>query len=183
MMVAITVFLFAVSTIIGLFIFGVRQQAKALSFQIMMDQTSFAMESMSRYLRLAWKQTNDLPVGCLSAFGKNYEITRAGAGIQFITSFESDAIMACEEIYLGSGKLQYRKKIGTAQEVTYDLTSLENVKINKLNFNVIGGDQTDALQPRITISMEFEGMKANDKTVLKIQTTVSQRLLDINIAP
>ncbi|GAI33847.1 unnamed protein product, partial [marine sediment metagenome] len=61
-------------SISGVFISGFRGQRSALSSQRLLDQTSYALEYMSRALRMASKQTADIPA-CLSQDGLNYEIT------------------------------------------------------------------------------------------------------------
>jgi len=54
-------------------------------------------------------------------------------------------------------------------------------KINTLKFKLSGERQDDSLQPRVTIYSEIKGagQKPEERPQIKIQTTISQRNLDI----
>jgi len=161
LLVVIAIFSTLIVAIIGIFVAGVRQQRIALANQTLLDQASFALEFMSRTLRIANKE---LGQGCLSQLGLNYEITHAGSGIKFINTLEAGD---CQEFFVESGRLKYFK-LSTGQ--TLPLTS-EKLQVNVLNFNLIGQSQDDNLQPRVTLFLDING--------LKLQTTVSQRNLDV----
>lgn len=171
MMVTITIFSIVIGVILGIFISGVQQQRIALTGQVLLDQTSYALEYMSRALRMARKEL--LSPACLSQNGLNYEITRSGAGLKFINHLQNDD---CQEFFLESGQLKYWKK-STGE--TLPLTS-NKLEIAQLKFNLAGESQGDNLQPRVTIFSEVKGkgtLEASQR--IKIQTTISQRNLDV----
>lgn len=171
MMVTITIFSIVIGVILGIFISGVQQQRIALTGQVLLDQTSYALEYMSRALRMARKELS--APACLSQNGLNYEITRSGAGLKFINHLQNDD---CQEFFLESGQLKYWKK---STEETLPLTS-NKLEIAQLKFNLTGESQGDDLQPRVTIFLEVKGkgtLEASQR--IKIQTTLSQRNLDV----
>ncbi|XOB41950.1 MAG: PilW family protein [Candidatus Nealsonbacteria bacterium] len=177
MLVAVMIFSLIIGAISGVFISGFRGQKSALSSQRLLNQTSYALEYMSRALRMASKQTTDIPA-CLSQEGLNYEITHNGSGLKFINHLEEDD---CQEFFLEGAQLKYRKKIGEAgREETLDLTS-SNLQITSLKFSISGEGQEDDLQPRVTIflALKGKGQKLEEQPELKIQTTISQRNLDV----
>lgn len=166
MMVAIAVFSIIIGAVSGLFISGLRGQRNALASQRLLDQTSYALEYMSRALRMAKKQTSDLPP-CLSSSGLNYEIDNSH--LRFINHLENDD---CQEFFLEDDKLK-QKKGGE----TFDLTS-PKLEITSLNFSLSGQSQEDNLQPKVTIFLNVKG-KGLGEPRINIQTTISQRNLDI----
>lgn len=59
------------------------------------------------------------------------------------------------------------------------LTS-DKINVNSFTIEVAGADQTDTIQPRVTIFLEIEGKEVVGQPVrVRIQTSVSQRSLDI----
>lgn len=171
MMVAIAVFSIIIGAVSGLFISGLYGQRNALASQRLLDQTSYALEYMSRALRMAKKQTSDLPF-CLSSNGLNYEMVNSG--LRFINHLEEDK---CQEFFLEGGILKQRKNIG---EAPLDLTS-PKLEITSLNFFLQGQSQVDNLQPKVTIFLKIKGsgQRIEEQPGINIQTTVSQRNLDI----
>ncbi len=177
MLAAVMIFSLIIGVISGVFISGFRGQKSALSSQRLLDQTSYVLEYMSRALRMASKQTTDIPA-CLSQDGLNYEITHSGSGLKFINHLEEDD---CQEFFLEGAQLKYRKKIGQAGEQIFDLTSA-SLQITSLDFGPSSGwSQDDDLQPRVTIflAVKGKGQKLEEQPKIKIQTTISQRNLDV----
>lgn len=173
LLVAIGIFSIVIGMVSGIFILGIRQQKVAFASQIVLDQASFALEYMSRTLRMASKE---LSSSCLSQRGLNYEITHSGSGVKFINHLESDD---CQEFFLESGQLKYRKKIGQSGEQSLPLTS-GKLEVYSLKFNLTGNSQSDDLQPEVTIFMEIKGKgELESSQKMKIQTTISQRNLDV----
>jgi prepilin-type N-terminal cleavage/methylation domain-containing protein len=179
MLVAVAIFSLIIGAISGIFISGLRGQRKALAFQGILDQTSYALEYMSRSLRMARKQTTS-PPSCLSREGLNYEITEiipGISGLKFINHLENDD---CQGFFLQAGQLKQRKRIGQPGDQTFDLTS-PRLQITFLNFSISGEGQDDDLQPRVTIFLDIrgKGMRPEEQPRIKLQTTISQRNLDI----
>lgn len=170
LLVSIGVFSIIIGAVVGLFISGAREQRFALTTQSLLDQTSFALDFMSRALRAAQKDSQGT---CLSQVNSNYELTRAGSGVKFVNSAENND---CQELFLEASQLKLFKQ---SSGLTLPLTS-GNLEITWLKFNLIGGTQEDDLQPRLTLSFEIKGKKEATQGV-RLQTTVSQRQLDVEL--
>ncbi|MDI6591434.1 MAG: type II secretion system protein [Patescibacteria group bacterium] len=177
MLVAIMIFSIVIGAISEIFVSGILEQRRALASRALLDQASFCLEYMSRALRMAKKETVE---HCLSEYGLNYEITDIEPGflgLKFINHLEGND---CQAFFLQNGQLKYKKKIGTLEEETLNLTS-EELEIISLFFNLSGQSQEDNLQPRVTIFLDIRGKDAlpEQKPEIKIQTTISQRNLDV----
>ena len=172
MLVAMAVFSTVMGIITGIFITGIRQQKTALDSQIVLDQTSYALEYISRALRFAKKEMSS--PACLSQNGLNLEKTHGGSGIKFINHLQNDD---CQEFFLENNQIKYRRKIGQPEENTLPLTSVKS-EVVSFKFDLAGEWQADGLQPRITIFSEIKSAGASGQSQ-KIQTSISQRNLDV----
>ncbi len=183
MLVGVTVFSLTIGTISTLLISAVSQQRAVLSSQVLLDQTSYALEYMSRAQRAAQKELS--APGCLSSNGLNYEIPseyqingdeNLGIGLRFINLLQNND---CQEFFLQGTKLKYKRSVGLPQESILDLTS-DKLEVVSLKFNLIGKSQDDDLQPRVTILMEVKGKgEVEGSQRIKIQATGSQRNIDV----
>lgn len=178
LLVAMFMFSLIITTVSAIFISDMRSQTRALATQRILDQTSYAVEFMSRALRMAAKELS-VPSTCLS-YGENYEVGSGGTSLKFINHLENDD---CQRFFLdsssGSGQLKYEKD-SDGTPVIYDLTS-NKLDITSLKFQLAGGTQGDDLQPRVTFSAEikWKSPMVVGLPKMRIQTTISQRNLDI----
>lgn len=186
MMVVVTVFSLMVGTIINVFMWGIREQRRALATQKLLDETSYVLEYMSRAVRMAKKQlvpTPNCSKTCLSSSGLNYETS----GVSDLRFQNYDCV--CQRFFLEGGQLKEQKGWelvggnltgGTTLAMT---SSAFKINTGGLKFNLIGADQPpgDYLQPRVTIFLDIQGsgQKPEERPQIKIQTTISQRNLDI----
>ena len=186
MLVAMTAFLIVIGAIFGIFVLAIQQQRRALASQVLLGQTSYALEYISRALRIADKQLAGNPApACLSQNGLNYEIPleyqilgdeNLGRGLRFINTLEGND---CQAFFLEHNKLKYKRRINTINEITSDFTS-DKLEITSLLFNLSGQSQADYLQPKVTIFLEIKSRGIiQGQPFLKIQTTISQRKLDV----
>lgn len=163
MLVVMLIFTIIIGAISGLFISSISAQKNALATQQLLSQTSFALEYMSRALRMAKKDTEGSCIG----YGYNYKIVNSA--LRFINHLENDD---CQEFFLENEQLKHKKNNLTE---TIELTS-SRLQINSLNFSLSGESQMNSLQPRATIFLKIKMEKGPE---INIQTTVSQRNLDI----
>lgn len=190
MVVAIAIFFIIVAAAVGIFSSSVKTQKRALATQELLDQTSYVMEYMSRALRMATKELNctDVldpttcdpanPSYCLTSqgYGYNYEVYDGGTRIRFINHLQEND---CQEFYLEGGQLKYQQDASDLTPPTpLDLTS-SKLQVESLKFELSGQMQGDGLQPRVTVFLEIKGRGLTSRPELKIQTTISQRNLDI----
>ena len=181
LLVSMSIFVIISGIISGLLISGINGQRHALASQRLLDQTSFAMEYMSRSLRMA-KKAEDAT--CLAQEGSNYEITHGVNGIKFINSLENND---CQEFFWDDTdpdpdkrQLKQTIKMGTPDEAVLDLTSPSKLVVESFSIEFTGGPEID-LQPKISIAMRIRdnNLKIEDQPSIKIQTTLSQRNLDV----
>jgi len=172
MLVAMAIFSTVMGIITGIFITGIRQQKMALDSQVVLDQTSYALEYMGRALRFAKKQLAGDPV-CLSQPGLNVETTHGGSGLKFINHLQGDD---CQEFFLENKQIKYWRQSDLNSPLP--LTSVK-LEVISLKFDLAGEWETDNLQPRITIFSEIKSAASSQSQKIKIQTSISQRNLDV----
>lgn len=187
--VAIAVFFIIVAAAVGIFSSSVKIQKRALATQELLDQTSYVMEYMSRALRMATKElncTNPLdpatcdpsnPPYCLmnKGYGWNYETNPPDYNkIKFINHLQDND---CQEFFLDT--TNHRIKYKTSEGEFY-LTS-SNLQVESLQFALFGESQGDIppRQPQVTMFLKIKGRGLTSRPELRIQTTISQRNLDI----
>jgi prepilin-type N-terminal cleavage/methylation domain-containing protein len=163
-LVAITIFAILIAGPTGLFVSSLRSQTRSLALRETIDNTSYMVEYISRALRMARK---DLVGDCINP-GANYEITYSGHGIRF-KNYKGE----CQEFYLDGGQLKENKD-GNVLPLTSD-----NLEISIAKFQGFGQYQGDNFQPRITMLFEIAKKGVLDFPETRIQTTISQRNLDI----
>lgn len=175
-LVVIAVFCIVMGAVIGIFISAIRVQRYYLASQKLLDQTSYITEYMSRSIRMAKKRLDSPPAGCETIpNGCNYENPNGENSIKFIRVIKESGVTRkiCQEFYL-SGHQIYQKIDGVATALTSD-----DIHMNHLKFEPHGWCQEDELQPRVTIYIDGEVENLNPSPSIKIQTTVSQRDLDV----
>lgn len=181
-LLVVTALFVVVITIVGMiFMNSYQSQSRALAFETVFDQSSYLLEYMSRAIRMAGKELSctDLnnPATCVClkdlGYGHNYEITHSNNGIKFINSDGG-----CQEFYLDT--LTSRLKENKDGVETF-LTSDSPVAVNAFSIAVSGEDPADQLQPKVTffLDLKMAGAKIWSQFMIQLQTTVSQRELDI----
>ena len=168
-LVAVSIFTIIIAAPTGFLVGSLKGQQKALASQKLLDNTSYTLEYISRALRMAKKELS--APACLSQNGLNYEITQGGDGLKFINYKEE-----CQEFFLEGTRLKESK-----DGIENYLTS-EDLEITSLKLKLSGQSQADTDQPRITLFLEIKGgkdLKDELRPLIKIQTTISQRNLDV----
>lgn len=165
LIVAVFLFSLVAGVAFNLLFAGLSAQRSSLARQSIVNQTSFVAEYMSRALREAQK---DAAGTCITA-GWNYELASADE-IEFI---DKDGI--CRTISLESGPGGYGV-IREEKGPTLDLTS-DDLDVQALTFSLLGADQSDSLQPRVTFSIHVKARGVDPEVFF--QSTVSQRHFDV----
>ena len=165
---SISVLLITISVVLTIFFISVQSQRRILASQELLNSVAYVLEYMSRAIRMAKKELN--PPVCLSERGLNYELTRGGRGLKFINHRDK-----CQEFFLVNGRLKERKN-GQEQFLTP-----KGLEIVSWNLYLSGQSQKDNLQPRVTFSFRIKGKgaRAELRPEIKVQTTISQRTLDL----
>ena len=179
-LVAVSIFTIIIAAPTGFLVGSLKGQQKALASQKLLDNASYTLEYISRSLRMAKKElscseiTKPATCSCLKTqgYGYNYENPNGDvSAIRFINYKEE-----CQEFFLEGTRLRESK-----DEVENYLTA-EDLEITSLKFQLSGELQTDNDQPRVTLFLEIKGgksLKAELRPLIKIQTTISQRNLDV----
>jgi len=156
-MIAISIFLIVVMIGMGSLLNSTLVQRKSQDMRSIMDNLSFIMEDMSRNLRT----------------GYNYEIGAGGKQISFTASPSAE-----RWVYLiDNSSDSVQKTVGVGPNV---VLIPPEIKINSgSGFTVTGTDPADNLQPFVTIRLVGEIDYNGVKTPFSLQTSVSQRLVDI----
>ncbi|MFA5355756.1 MAG: prepilin-type N-terminal cleavage/methylation domain-containing protein [Candidatus Paceibacterota bacterium] len=174
-MVSVSVFFVVSASLITFFSNSLKSQREILASQEMVDNISYAMEYMSRALRMAVKDDIE-GTGCLLGSKVNYELTRSGDGIKF-QNYEN----SCQEFFLENGRIkEWKSESGVISE---DYLTSENIEVDYFTIESSGSwDQDDDLQAEVTIYLQARTLLTADLSMqpeIKIQTSVSQRNLDV----
>lgn len=162
----------------GLLISGISSQRRSGGQQELMDQASYLAEYMSRALRQARK---DVSATCLSQGGRNYEVS--SNGVDWVVDGSGDRVRfinksgQCQEFFLEGQRMKERIVLDE-QYLTSD-----NLQVAGLTFFISGAGQEDDFQPKATFAMELRGkvQQGGFQPTIKMQTTVSQRKIDVQI--
>jgi type II secretory pathway pseudopilin PulG len=170
LLIACGIFSVVMIVITGTFVSLIDTQKNILLTRKALAQASYALEFMSRALRMAQK---DMTPDCLSQAGLNYENFDPGDGnvyhgIRFKNANQNGE---CQEFYLENGQIKFKRQ----GQSSLSLTS-PDINIERLKFLLRGESQDDTLQPLVTISFEI---KLKNSPPLKLQTSISQRNLDV----
>jgi len=169
-MVAVAIFAILLTTFTGFFLSAVQAQRKALASQELIDNVSYNLEYMSRAIRMARK---DLAGDCIS-MKNNYEITQQGRGIEF-KNYQGE----CQEFFWNnSDNRLYESK-------NEEVLPLTPAGLEVLSFQLGPSDswgQGQETQSRVTLYLEIKGKgeKPELQPEIKIQTTISQRNLNVS---
>ncbi len=174
-LVAVGIFFIVIAAPTGFFVGSIKGQQKALSSQELLDQTSYVLEYMSRAIRMAKKDDITELDCCWEEDKVNYKITHGDQGIKF-RNYDGDK---CQEFYFENGAIK-EDKTGYSGPIALTSDSLEVISFKVGPSD--SWDQGDNDQPRITLFLEIKGTRSARpelQPVIKIQTTISQRNLDV----
>jgi len=185
-MVAVGIFTIVIAAPTGFFVSSLKGQQKALASQEVLDETSYALEYISRSLRMAKKELNcanklePTTCACLknAGYGTNYELIHEDKkkGIK-LTNYRNQ----CQEFFLdiNDNRLKEVKDGGEAIPLTSDDLEIVSFKIGPQQDS---WGQNDNKQPKITLFLEVKGIESARPELqpkIQIQTTISQRNLDV----
>ncbi len=161
-LVSVAIFSIVIGVALDLFAFSLKAQRENLSNQYLLDQANYALEYISRQLRMAKKDENG---SCITS-GCTYEALLDG--IAFLNHNKE-----CEQILLEDGQIKIIKGNGPSTPITSN--DFEITEFNVWIMEECNGYNT---QPRATISFKIK-RRDSLKEPLIFQTTISNRNLDI----
>ena len=170
LLIAGVVFSIVFGSAMGILVWSMKWQKYNMSHQQLLNQSSYTIEYMARALRMAQKDD-----GSCGFNDQNYNLSSIGTGTNNKITF-MDYAGNCKEFYWDTVANQIKvTKLGSFMDEP--LTS-GDYEVTKLEF-VVAGDGDPDKQPRVTILMEIQDKNLPDKPKVKVQTTVSQRNLDL----
>lgn len=163
LLVVSAIFAIFITTSVDLLASALRYQRISLDTAYLLNTSSFVTEYVSRALRMAKK---DIAGDCITP-KTNFEVLANQEHIIF-KNYKNE----CQEFFLEDEMIKVRR-LGVTQPLTPS-----NLRVSRLKFNTIGEVQDDGLQPKITFNLALQ-TKTSLSRELNLQTTVSQRQLDI----
>ncbi|MCG2690011.1 prepilin-type N-terminal cleavage/methylation domain-containing protein [Candidatus Parcubacteria bacterium] len=171
LLVAMVVFTIVISSVVALFGNALKTQNEVLSYSQTLSSASYSIEYVARALRMAKK---DLLGTCITS-KSNYENIGNTTIIRFL-NYDGK----CQEFGLSTGAIYLRKSLTNSSAGLGALVPLtaSNLVVSKLVFNITGNSQVDDFQPKVALALEI-GELNKEFAPIKVQTTISQRDLDI----
>ncbi|KKS91528.1 MAG: hypothetical protein UV65_C0004G0018 [Parcubacteria group bacterium GW2011_GWF2_43_11] len=157
MVVAVAIFTLLVGTTSSIFLSSIKTQKQGLATQEILDQTSYLMEYMSRSIRMAKK---DISGSCTGIVKLNYEFSGQCLKLRNYKDL-------CQQFCLDGSRMKNEK----GEYLTSD-----SLNVSSFSVTLSGATQNDDIQPMTIISIDIQG---KDDAAIKIQTSVSQRNLDV----
>jgi Tfp pilus assembly protein PilW len=151
LIVSLALFSIVLIVVLGLFSMGITAQRKVLALQGVQENARFILEFMAKEIRM----------GTVSAYDSSRLIIVRPDGENVTYAFaENDIIRASNT---SNGPINSENTIVTG------------------GFYVYGVGAADGLQPKVTISLSVRGSgtKIEEQARIDLQTTLSQRILDI----
>lgn len=161
-LIAISMFSVVIIGAIGLFVSLIKNQQALLDRAYVLNTLSYSTEYMSKAIRMAQK---DIDGNCV---GSNENFVLIGpSNIKFL-NYNNE----CQEFLLENQTLKV-KKLNATQDLTPN-----SIIVESLNFVLYGESQLDTKQPKVSFVLKAKAKNSIAPSFL-IQTTVSQRMLDI----
>ena len=176
-LVSVAIFGVIIAGPTGLFVLSLRNQNMSLGLGETIDNTSHAVEYISRALRMARK---DRVGGCIT---QNYNYINPDSDITKIRFLNYEGYCLEFSLDATTNQIMQRKSsdgtsgglVGTDVYLTSD-----DLAISNFQFLIAGGGQEDNLQPRVTIIFHIaKDSGGTGLPAINVQTTVSQRNLDV----
>jgi len=173
LLVTALIFSIVIGAAMGVFVSAIKLQRYNLVHYQLLNQTSYAVEYMSRMIRMARKDDDGSCIG----LGKNFEerLVPGSGGIVGLMFENYDGV--CKSFFLKNGQLMDydEERGGWFGDKILPLTS-ESLEVTDFNYII---SDSDPGQPRVTVFLDIKAKGSGQQPGIKIQTIISQRNLDI----
>lgn len=177
MMVAVSLFAVVMTISVGSLLSLIEANRKAQALNSVMNNLNFALENMSRNIRVG----SAFHCSVSSSVPPNLDTTKDCANGGVLFSFEGnqgDPNVSTDQVVYRFINNRIEKSIDGGSSFI-GITASE-VTIDSMKFYVVGTTRGDALQPRVIMVLQgTAGITAKSITSFNLQTTVSQRVLDL----
>jgi len=150
LIVAIGIFGLVVGMTVGIFVLSIISQRRIIALRNTEDNIRFSIEAMAREMKT----------------GQSF--SGGGSSIAFTNARGEAAVYR-----LNSNVIEKSSDGGAS----YSAVSGAEIVVNYLNFYLMGQAIGDGLEPRVTVAIGVTSSVGNQTANLKIQTTISERLL------
>jgi len=189
MLVATALFSVVMIIAVGALLTVVDGNRKAQALKLAMDNLNFAVESMSRTMRVGTTYHCRVSSTVVPevVFSSANDCPSSGGTFVAFESFEGDTTTGSDQFVYryvfpppdGPGRLE-RCLQNCGNAANYIPITAPEVNIEFFRFYVTGTGNKDQKQPRVVITIRGStGAKARIKTSFSLQTMVSQRILDL----
>ncbi|MEK9182534.1 MAG: hypothetical protein AAB809_00460 [Patescibacteria group bacterium] len=189
-MIAVSLFIVITTISMGALLNANMLHRKAQSMRSIMDNLNFVMEDMSRNLRIGYNYRcfpsgQSIPTGDDSSMDDPRSCA-SGWAIAFEYAYGNPSINAYNDQWVyyisGSGKI-FKSTSGPYNSASFTQLTPDEVVIDTSasSFSVLGAESitTNSQQPFVTIKLVGKITYQNVDTPFSLQTSVSQRLIDI----
>jgi type II secretory pathway pseudopilin PulG len=178
MMVAVTLFSVVMTISIGSLLSLVDANRKAQALNSVINNLNFALENMSRNIRVG--NTYHCRSSSVSV-PPNIDTARNCQNGGSLFAFESnkgDVLDSTDQVVYRFINSSIEKSINSG--ITFIAITAPEVTIDKMRFYTVGAVSGDMLQPRVVMTIQgTAGIGLKTQTSFSLQTTVSQRVLDL----
>ncbi len=171
MLVSVSIFAIVMLVATGSVFSIVEANKKTHSLKSVMTNLNFALESMSRDIRVGFRYRCD-DIGDCASGGTvfRYKANRDVDGGGYSADDSSDQI----QYSLSGGRLM--KQLYSSGQAAFPITA-EEIQIESMRFYVVGTGVGDG-QPKVLITIRGYAGTGTTRSDFSIQTTVSQRSID-----
>jgi len=162
---------------LGAFSFFISQatlQTQTLMLQQAFNELSFAIDKISREIRMAKKDDIEYKKQSIDCSGDSADKLNFWQNSPSEIKFR-DYQNKCHRFFLEEGQI---KEEVQPEISNLPLTSTSTLIVQNLKFNLIGQRQDDFKQPKVSILIDAK-IRGKYEIPLKVQTTISQADLDI----
>lgn len=168
MIVAVAVFSVAAIIGVGALLSISDAQEKSISLRAVQDNLNFALETMGKEIRTGSSFHCGVDINDFSTTPR--DCSSGGPSFTFINNFVQTVTYR-----LVAGRFEKSTNGG----LSFSAVTSSNITITRLTFYVRGAVAGDQLQPLMTTVLSgTSGTKEKLKSVINIQTTITQRKLD-----
>lgn len=172
LVVVLAVISIVVSATVGIFTSFITQQSRIVSEQELLNQTSYALEYVSRSVRAAIEDASGSCTGTSSAYYVLSHFNSTSGLYQGIKVLSEDNV--CHEFFLDTdGIFKEIKDGGSAQPLLSGRFDIQYIRfIINGNKTIIDALSSDLIQPRISVSISVKMNSDREERERIIQTTM-----------
>lgn len=176
-MVAVSLFAVVMTISVGSLLSLIEANRKAQALNSVINNLNFALENMSRNIRVG----STYYCSTSTSVPANLDTTKDCSNGGVLFAFEGnkgDPKDSTDQIvyrFIGS---RIEKSVDSG--ATFIAVTASEVTINEMKFYTVGSTRGDSSQPRVVMTIQgTAGISSKSKTNFNLQTTVSQRILDL----